>query len=387
MAYSIVLGHVTAAGTALGLLGVLSVSAGAGDPPISLDENPDYLSRLFEPGKLDFVYRHLTATEENRYNGFLWTPLFKGGGGILDPHDRQSIAYGGGFVRPLAAWPEAGDLIIGSHVVDFGDRRDYEIQGEYRLPMGLGFGGGFVNTANPATDVIFGKITYRDKLQSWNYILELQLQEFGEETSLGGYAAFYNEQFMLVGGTDGEQWRVTAGYLAPETANLFRPAVEILYVDNSIGELAGPRTWFGNLTLKYDGGFLSHPARLGRAMGPQGLEFGNPLGFLLPTWNRRLEVWELGGLAGARAERIEMPNNSVSERYEALIFPFQFAPADNRLDGFFIGGAYLKNPARDTFSCLGGYFGTLKPFKVFVGVEYELKPAETSVVVGLIHSF
>ena len=42
-------------------------------------------------------------------------------------------------------------------------------------------------------------------------------------------------------------------------------------------------------------------------MGPQGLEFGNPLGFLFPTWNRRLEVWELGKLGAARFERIEYP--------------------------------------------------------------------------------
>ena len=352
-----------------------------------METEPRGFEKAFHPGKVDLLYRHLTATEEYRFNGFLWTPSFRGGGGVFSPADRSSLQYGGGYLRPLVLWPEAGDLILGGLIVESGDRRDYELQGEYRLPGGLGIGAGIADTALPATDVVFGKVTYRNTLRSWSYILEMQVQEFGKETSLGGYAALYNDQFMVVGGTDGEQWRVTAGYLAPESTGLLRPAVELLYVDNSIGELVGPRSWFGNLTLKYDGGFLSHPARLGRAMGPQGVEFGNPLGFLTPTWNRRLEVWELGGLVCARAERIELPNNSVAERYEALAFPFQFTRAESFLDGLFFGAAFLRNAERDTSSCLAGYFGSLKPLKFFVGFEHELDPAETSIVGGLIHAF
>ena len=216
-------------------------------------------------------------------------PVISGWRGRLLPSDRNSLQYGGAYLRPLVLWPEAGDLILGALIVDSGDRRDYEWQGEYRLPGGLGIGAGVADTALPGTDVVFGKVTYRDTLRSWNYILEMQVQEFGKETSPGGYAALYDDPFMVVGGTDGEQWRVTAGYVAPVSTGLFRPAVELLYVDNSIGELVGPRSWFGDLTLNYDGGCLSHPARLGRAMGPQGVEFGNPLGLLTPTWNRRLE--------------------------------------------------------------------------------------------------
>lgn len=364
-----------------------SALAAESSPALIPSPAPDIHSQLFEPGKFDFLYRHLTATEENRYNGFLWSPLFKGGGGLLSPRDQESIAYAGGFLRPLAASPEKGDLIVGAHVVETGRRIDYEFQGEYRLPMGLGIGGGFVDTVNPATDVKFGKVTFRRRQHSWSYILEAQVQEFGGETSPGGYVAAYNNEFMLVGGTDGEQWRVTAGYIAPETTGFFRIAAEILYADNSTGILEGPRAFFGNLTLKYEGGFLSHPARLGRAMGPQGLEFGNPLGFLIPTWNRRLEVWELGRLGGLRVERIELPVGTRTERYEAMVFPFQFLQTKNFLEGFFIGAAYLSNPVRDTFSVLGGYVGSIKPFKAFVGVEHENRPADTSVVAGLIHTF
>jgi hypothetical protein len=255
------------------------------------------------------------------------------------------------------------------------------------LPMGLGFGGGIVQTLNPATDVRFGKVTMRGKVKEWNYIVALQLQDFGERTSPGGYLALYNDEWMLVGGTDGEQWRVTAGYIAPENNSLFRIAAEMLYVDNRIGLIEGPRALFGNLTLKYEGGFLSHPARLGRAMGPQGLEFGNPLGFLLPTWNRRLEVWELGRLGGARVERIEIAENVATERYEALVFPFQFARTNNFLDGFFVGGAYLTDPVEESFSWLAGYFGSCKSVRVFAGVEHGIESEETSIVIGGIHTF
>jgi len=122
-------------------------------------------------------------------------------------------------------------------------------------------------------------------------------------------------------------------------------------------------------------------------MGPQGLEFGNPLGFLLPTWNRRLEVWELGRLAGARVERIELGETTATERYEALVFPFQFAGTNKFFDGFFVGGAYLRNPTRNTTAWLGGYFANFKPLRVFVGVEHEAAPAANSVVVGAIGAF
>jgi hypothetical protein len=220
-----------------------------------------------------------------------------------------------------------------------------------------------------------------------NYILEVQGQHVGDETSPGGYVALFTEQLMGVVGTDGEQWRVTGAFIAPDRKQLFRPTVEVLYVDNSIGQFNGPRSIFANATLKYEGGFLSHPARLGRAMGPQGLEFGNPLGFLFPTWNRRLEVWEMGSLGDFRAERIRFPNHTTQERYEALLFPFQFDQSPSILDHLFAGAAYLNSPNKDTPALLGGFLGVIGFLKVALGVEVELHPSQTSVVVGLIDAF
>ena len=61
---------------------------------------------------------------------------------------------------------------------------------------------------------------------------------------------------MGVVGFDGEQRRTTFGYVAPKNENTqWRPSLEVLYVDNRIGKLAGPQFIFANATLGFNGGF------------------------------------------------------------------------------------------------------------------------------------
>jgi hypothetical protein len=362
-----------------------SLKAADERPFISYDEGVYSENPNLRPGKLDFLYRH--RRDLDQYNGFVWTPIFKGGAGALDPTVGESTHYGGGFVRPLAPWPDKGDLILGAQSVETPLDPIYEVQGEYRFPFGLGVGGGVVETLNPFSDVRFGKMTYRNKWRGWNYILEVQGQDTADRTEPGGYVALFNNYFMAVGGSDGEQWRVTGAVMAPETWKVVRPVLEVLWVDNSIGQIVGPKVLFANATLKYEGGFLSHPARLGRAMGPQGLEFGNPLGFLNPTFNRRLEVWEMGSLADFRADRIELPTGAIQERYEGYVFPFQLQEARSFLDAAFVGGAWSKSPVKDTPSIIGGIFAQFGFVKLSVGVEHQVEPRETMVTVGVVDRF
>ena len=370
------------------LSAAFQVSRGAEPHPfVSFDEGLYSESPYLRPGKVDFLYKHRADLKQDFYNAFLWTPVFKGGGGVIDPEGAVNTRYAGGFFRPLAPWPEKGDLIIGAQGVDNGPRTDFELQGEYRFPFGLGIGGGFVSTATAQTDVNFIKLTYRNKWQRWNYILEIQAQDTANETEPGGYVALFDDQWMAVGGIDGEQWRATAAYVAPEGMKYVRPVIEALYVDNAIGQVVGPRMLFANASLRYEGGFLSHPARLGRAMGPQGLEFGNPLGFLVPTFNRRLEVWEMGSLADFRAERIELPNHTIQERYEGYFYPAQFQSTRSIVDGVFAGAAWIKTPVKDTPSIIAGIFSQIGFIRLSVGVEHQIDPEETSVVVGLIDRF
>lgn len=342
-------------------------------------------SNLMQTGKTDSHYRYTNNTKE--YNLIWWSPIFKGGVGIIDFDDKGKTKYIGGFLRPLLLWPNWGELITGFQSTDVNGNGAYEFQGEYRLPLGLGLGGGFVERNGTGSDTLFGKVSYRNKWREWNYILGLQGQKIADESSPGGYIALYNKQVMLTFGQDGEQWRTTLGYVTQDRQVLLRPAFEVLWVDNTIGNLDGPQFLFVNATLKFYGGFLSHPARLGRAMGPTGLEFGNPLGFLLPTWNRRLNLEEIGGLVNFRLVRLELPNTTTTGQTEVLVFPFQFDSQRNMLDSLFFGGFYADKPLGNSPGILGGFLGKVGFLQVSLQLNYDLETGQTDVVIGVIDKF
>jgi hypothetical protein len=341
--------------------------------------------RLINPGKIDFQYRHTSLTDE--YNFIWWSPVLKGGFGFINSDTNGLTEYQGAFFRPLLPFHRNDDLIVGLQRLNTKTDKSWEFQTEYRFAFGLGVGGGFVRRSNRALDTSFGKISYRRKHASWNYILEAQEQKVASKTSLGGYGAVYDDTLMFTVGTDNEQWRASFGYIAKRKRKQLRPVLEILYVDNNIGRLRGPKSLFINGSLTYYGGFLSHQARLGRAMGPTGLEFGNPLGFLSPTWNRRLDVWELGDMVDYRLERITQPNGSTTGRYEAVAFPFQFYKRKSRLDRIFGGVIYLDNINKQSAGIQGGYFGKLGTIDVTVKSEYIFATHETGVSLGIIRRF
>ncbi|MCK5602914.1 hypothetical protein KAR91_13615, partial [Candidatus Pacearchaeota archaeon] len=344
-------------------------------------------SKFLNPGKIDFHYSHTRNTDE--YNFIGWTPLFKGGWGHIDFDGGGQTDYVGGYISPLLKENNKGELILGFLQVDSDTSYSYEFQGEYRFPFGLGFGGGSVSRNNNAGDTYFGKLSYRNKYSSWNYIVSAQHQDvsIGKE-SPGGYIAVYDDILMLVYGNDGEQWRSTFGVIAPKNDSMFRPALEVFYVDNTIGNIDGNQFLFVNATLKFKGGFLSHPARLGRAMGPTGMEFGNPLGYLSPTWNRRLDVFELGDVADFRLVRSKTPSGVVTEKFEVLAYPFQFREKENLLNYFYAGGFYSTDSvAGDSSGILGGIFGKVSFLQVGIGGDYNLDTDEKRIFLGIIDKF
>jgi hypothetical protein len=261
---------------------------------------------LFHPGMLDFHQRVNDGGEVT--NLALWAPVFRGGVGRIDPKHGPSLNYAGGFLRALAAAPDAGDLILAAQTLSSAGVETWEAQGEYRLPTGillpgsLGAGAGYVAWDRFGPDIWFAKLSYRDELRyGWRAIASVQLQEVGQRNSPGGYLALYNGRMMFTGGTDGEQWRTMVGYVHPATGGKFRPAFEFFYVDETIGVGNGGKFLLATATLGYAGwGFLSHDSRLGRALGPQGLAFTNPNGFLQPMWNRLFDVTEVGTAEWAR---------------------------------------------------------------------------------------
>ncbi len=369
------------------LLTCASTSSAAENP---LANGLTFDNAYLHPGKLDFTYLHTEANDT--YNTIWWSPVLKGGFGIIETDNSSKTRYSGGFIRPL--FPEdgknMGELILGYNETNTPTTYTYEYQGEYRFPSGFGIGGGAVESRNGGADIDFFKLSYRNKIDTWNYILSPQYQDYeGAKETVGGYVAFYNDILMMTYGNDGEQWRSALGLIAPKNSTMLRPALEALFTDNSVGDLDGSRVWFVNMTLNFKGGFLSHPARLGRAMGPQGLEFGNPLGFLTPTWNRRLDVWELGGIADFRLVRTETANGAETNKYEALVFPFQVIDKKtNILDYIYAGGFVNRNrPAVDSDGIMAGVFGDIGPLQVSVGADYNNDTYEKRITIGLIDKF
>jgi hypothetical protein len=345
------------------------------------------LHEPWKPGKLD-VNLH-DSDDLERINFMWWSPVVKAGVGVQDVAGVETV-YGGGFVRAVMGSRKL-ELIAGGEVLDRDDVEDAELQAELRVPYGFGFGGGVVNAENDAVDVTFGKTVHRGQLGNWHTILELQLQEVGTESSPGGYVALYEDRFMAVYGDDGEQRRATLAFMAPKSeGSPWRPVLEGIWVDEDIGDRRGLKVVFVNGTLGFRDGFLSHPARLGRAMGPTGLEFANPLGFLAAAgpWNRRLDTWELGGLGDVRLFRVERPNGVTSEVWEALVYPLQIAGRKGPLDGVFLGATYrtLTNTDDDP-GLLAGWFGPVSFLRVGLALDYGFQSDDARATLGVIDPF
>jgi len=333
------------------------------------------------PGEFDLLSRFTPDSEQ--YNAFWWAPIFRGGFGVVDPNAGSDVWYGGGYLRPLEDDPKYGDLVLGGLAVSSPSHDAGEFQGEYRLPCGLGAGGGLARQEGVAPDINFGKLSFQRPLGEGTILVEALLTDFGDGTNGGAYATIYNDRLFAAGGYDGEQCRLTGAVVFPEKHARFRPALEVIWADTSIGRIDGQRVVFINGSLGYTGGFLSNSARLGRAMGPTGIQYGNPIGFLDPSWNRRFDPWEIGSLVNLRYEWLDLPSGNVFQRFEVVAFPLQLFGHGSLLDGIFLGPTYLDDTAQNGAGVVWGYSRKLGQSVVSIGVDSWLATGTTSVTAGL----
>ncbi|MFZ2725523.1 MAG: hypothetical protein WAX77_04685 [Methylococcaceae bacterium] len=343
----------------------------------------------FKGGKAD-VYYDRQDNGNYQINSLLWTPAIKGGHGIIVSNTgAEDINYYGGFIRPLLTHPELGDLILGAQQIDQGNNSQTEFQGEYRLPMGLGFGGGFVEKTlnNKQQDIQFAKISYRNKWHNINYIFSTQWQNYFNQHYAGGYIALYNPQFMASWGQDGEQWRSTLAYVAPDKGEKnLRPAIEAFYVDNSIGQIIGSKDLMLSGSLGFRKGFLGHESRLGRAMGPSGVEFSNPLGYLNPNFNRRLTAWEIGDFVNFRFIYRNLPNGKREQTLETAVYPTQFLLDDSFFNALFAGfGQTDSNPSNNTLSALLGYHKRIGNIESSMRWQHDFNIEQNSFFIDFIY--
>lgn len=353
---------------------------------IAQADNTD--SPYFKGGKFDAFYDR----QDNgsfQVNSILWTPSIKGGHGVIvSETGAKDINYYGGFIKPLLEHPEWGDLILGAQSVVQGNKNQVEAQGEYRLPFGLGFGGGFVDREASKQDVKFAKISFRNNWQDINYILSTQWQSYQNKDYAGGYIALYNKSLMATWGSDGEQWRTTFGYVAPDQGeDKLRPAFEVFYVDNSIGNIHGSKDLMVTGSLGFRKGFLGHESRLGRGMGPTGVEFPNPLGYLTPNFNRRQTAWEIGKFANFRFIHKTLASGKHEETLETAIYPLQFIlDHDNLWSALFVGvGDTRLNSGKNNLSGLFGYHKRIGNFESSARVQHDFDRNDTALFVSFIH--
>jgi hypothetical protein len=355
---------------------VLAVCSAAADT----EKQPSILG----PGKVD-----LHVQFENRadnYNTMFWSPIVRAGMGYTNSAVGSDMRYGGLYVRPFQKNPRWGDLIVGLQGMSRSGQSLTEFQAEYKLRSGFAIGGGMLDGGEQGVDAAFVKVAFSSIARDWTYILQCERQQYDDHVYACGHAAVYNPATMLAGGTDGEQWRGAAGFIASSGVRL-KPVLEALYVDDDIGDRAGPKTWLINGTLGFNGGFLSHAARLGRALGPTGLVFSNPLGFIQPNWNRRLDPWEMGDIADVRFRHQKNPNGTVAQEAVLIAFPLQGLQGVGKIGRLFTGGGRVEDARGVSGILVGGFFGPFWAVDVTSEVERVVAHSETRGNLAIIYRF
>jgi len=235
--------------------------------------------------------------------------------------------------------------------------------------------------------VSFVKASLYRPLGRWSAIATVLGQSFGDNSAAGAYATLYDDRFMAIAGTDGEQWRMTFGYVTAESGSAWRPAAEVLYADHTIGRAPGPRFLFVNATLGFRGGFLAHGPRLGRGLGPQGLVFANPLGALRPTWIRRNDLWEIGRLVNFRWARLTTADGMTANDVEAIVSPFEIADKMGWASNLFIGGFRSVLGKDSSSGVLFGFSGPIAMLRLSAFARHDFDSGDTEISVGIIDFF
>lgn len=315
-------------------------------------------------------------------NFILRQPLFVGGASCDALDGAPDTVAIGGFARHTVDADGLGELVLGGNYVSSGESRQWEAQAGYVAPGGIGLGAG-VARLEESGNTWFVNATARGRLGAVGFHVGPLVQNNPGGTSFGGYAALYSDHVFLGGGSDGEQWRLLGAWSAASGDDAaLDPSIEVLLVDHGIGRLDGERFLFVNGSLKRNAGFLSTASRLGRALGPQGMQFANPVSFLSQPWSRTVDVWETGGIVNLRLARRETRGGRTSSLAQGVLFPMQVLPGQARLRGLFAGIEHERDLSRST-SVLLGYAGRPGRASIHVAGAYDFSQDTVSGSLGI----
>jgi hypothetical protein len=362
------------------MMGMLAYSA------IACPDNTE--SPYFNSGKPDAFYDRKN-NDDFRDSNIIWSPLINDGHGFrISENGGQDLNYNGTFVRPILVKSTRDDLNVGAQAITQNGIKQTEMQGNIaRLPAWdldpvLWIG-------KLATKKMPGLPKFRiaNEWQGIQYILAAQWQRYQKQDYPGGYLAIYDKKLMVSWGSDSKQWRSAFGYVASDQGDEhLRPAVEVFYVDNSIGKINGSKDLMVSGSLGFRKGFLGHESSLGQAMGPTGGEFTNPLSYWNPNFNRRLKAWEIGEFVDFRFLRKTLGNGRREETLETAVYPGQLLGTKSLFDALFVGfGVTSPHPGKDEMSALFGYNQRLGNFGSSARVQHDFDRNDTSLIVSLIH--
>lgn len=297
----------------------------------------------FSPGLFEALHNHTEAFEQD--NLALWTPMLVGGIGSIRPDQGGAVRYGNLAVtsEPMSA---SGRQVLGMYgFVQTPGSWASEGHGEYRWSVAadeqFALGGGLAELDN-GRDYGYAKFGVRSQIGRLHYLGYLTANTYRGGISPGFYSAVHNDQYFAGGELSADRHTIVLGYAAEKGDRYFRPAFEYFAFDRGIGQVGGANFTMISTTLRFaDSGYFTVGARLGRALGPSGVQLTNPVGFLLPTWNRLAGIWEIGRLLNLRYQEFQpFPGAPRSRVGEAVLFPADLFAGSSFPKAIFAGGAW-----------------------------------------------
>jgi len=294
---------------------------------------------------------------------------------------------GGMFFRPDLESED--ELVLATSYVDQGRDSAFELQGKYTLEGGLGFATGYYRPGiTGQSDVFFARVNYETSFAGGKLMLSPTGQKNADrDYDLGGYAVYTVGSLLAGGGFDGEEVRGVVNFNFPQPIGPLRPAAEVFYVDNSVGDVPGAEVVLVTGTVSYSGGFLDPAFSVGRASGPSNVTYANPVSFTSLAWNRAYDVWEYGNYVNFRIFSLEAADNRTTD-YSAVIYPLQLLDNyEGLLERIYLGARHVTSDLdSDADGAIAGYYGTLfGKFSGGLSFTYDVQDEQGEVVFGLVY--
>jgi len=339
----------------------------------------------YRPILSDFHTRS-PSRDRSEINAIQFGETLTGGANFTYLDGLDDVSSAGAFIRPDLGTED--EFVIGTSFVDNAGESQFELQTRYTLASSLGLATGYFRSgASGQSDLFFARVNYEVPFMGGKVSLSpVGQRNLNRDYDLGAYAVYTNADLLVGGGFDGEEVRGTVNYAFPTKLGALRPAGEVLYVDNSVGEIDGAEIMLAAGTLGFSGGYLAQGFSMGRVAGPTAVYQVNPVSFTSPAWNRFYDVWEYGDFVSVEALSVQAGDGRTT-RYSAVVYPAQLLPENQGIaERVYLGFRHTENDIdNDTDAPVAGYFGPLfGKFSGSVSFAYDFQDEQGELILGLV---